>query len=161
MNEIILKPIGIIHTPFKEPGGIPIQPDAGQGIRGVVEVFNEFEAGLKDIEGFSHIILIYYFHLSKKFKLLSKPYMDDTERGVFAIRGPSRPNCIGISTVKLIKRENNVLFIEDLDIVDDSPLLDIKPYVPQFDVRENVKIGWLEKKVHKLHETRDDGRFAK
>jgi len=159
-EEIVYKPIGVIRTPFKSPVGVPIQPSAGKGIKGLVEVFPEYIEGLKDLEGFSHIILIYHFHLVKKSLLRVIPYMDDEPRGVFATRAPARPNPIGISIVKLIKIEKNKLYVEDIDIVDGTPLLDIKPYVPEFDYRPKVRIGWLEKRVKKLKEMRNDGRFV-
>jgi tRNA-Thr(GGU) m(6)t(6)A37 methyltransferase TsaA len=161
MNEIKYKAIGVIHSPFKEPKGTPIQPTGAKGIYGTVEVFPEYAEGLKDIEGFSHIILIYHFHLSKKVLLKVKPYMDKVAHGVFAMRGPSRPNPIGISIVQFVSIEGNTLHIQDIDIVDGTPLLDIKPYVPEFDVRKVQRLGWLEKNVHKLSGTKDDGRFMK
>lgn len=159
MHEIKYKPIGIIHSPFREPKGTPIQPAGGKDIDGTVEVFPEYAEGLKDLEGFSHIILIFHFHLSRGVSLKAKPYMDNEERGIFAIRGPRRPNPIGISTVRLVRIEENILHIKDLDMIDGTPLLDIKPYVPEFDIQEVVKIGWLEKNVHKLPTSKDDGRF--
>ncbi|HEX68506.1 MAG TPA: tRNA (N6-threonylcarbamoyladenosine(37)-N6)-methyltransferase TrmO [bacterium] len=158
---LVYKPIGIIYSPFKEPKGTPIQPAGAKGVKGRVEVFPEYAEGLKDIEGFSHIILIYHFHRVKGYKLRVKPFMDDNFHGVFATRAPARPNPIGISVVKLLKVEGNILYVEDLDIVDGTPLLDIKPYVPEFDKREGIKIGWLEKNVHKLSQSRDDERFVK
>lgn len=161
MNEIKYKSIGIIHSPFKEPKGTPIQPSGAYGINGTVKLFQEYSKGLKDVEGFSHIILIYHFHLSRKVSLKAKPYMDNEEHGIFAMRGPSRPNPIGISVVRLIRIEGNILYIQDVDIVDGTPLLDIKPYVPEFDIRDAKKIGWLEKVVHKLSISKDDGRFTK
>ena len=161
MYVIKYKPIGIIHSPFKEPKGTPIQPTGAKNIDATVELFPEYVEGLKDLEGFSHIILIYHFHLSKHISLRVKPYMDDELRGVFATRAPSRPNPIGISVVRLVKVEGNILHIQDVDAVDGTPLLDIKPYVPEFDTREVYKIGWLEKRVHRLRETKDDGRFIK
>ncbi len=161
MDEIKYQPIGVIHSPFKEPKGTPIQPAGAKGINGTVEVFPEYAEGLKDIEGFSHIILIYHFHLSKGTSLRVKPYMDNEARGIFAMRGPSRPNPIGISIVRLARIEENILHIQDVDIVDGTPLLDIKPYVPEFDVREAEKTGWLERNVHKLSTSKDDGRFTK
>ena len=159
MHEIKYKPIGIIHSPFKEPKGTPIQPAGAKDIEGTIEVFPEYAEGLKDVEGFSHIILIFHFHLSRGVSLTAKPYMDNEERGVFAIRGPRRPNPIGISIVRLVRVEENILHIKDLDMIDGTPLLDIKPYVPEFDVQEVTKIGWLEKNVHKLPTLKDDGRF--
>ena len=161
VDEIKYKPIGVIRSPFKEPKGTPIQPAGAKGINGTVEVFPEYAEGLKDIEGFSHIILIYHFHLSKGTSLRVKPYMDNEARGIFAMRGPSRPNPIGISIVRLARIEENILHIQDVDIVDGTPLLDIKPYVPEFDIREAEKTGWLEENVHKLSTSRDDGRFTK
>lgn len=171
MDEIRYKPIGIIHSPFKEPKGTPIQPTAAKGIDGRVEIFPEYAEGLKDLEGFSRIILIYHLHLSRKTSLKVKPYMDNEMHGVFATRAPSRPNSIGISVVRLVRIDGNVLYIRDVDIVDGAPLLDIKPYIPEFDVREaevekeaeteKEKIGWLENNVHKLPASKDDGRFQK
>jgi tRNA-Thr(GGU) m(6)t(6)A37 methyltransferase TsaA len=160
MNKIIYTPIGVIHSPFKEPKGTPIQPSIIKGIKGKVEIFPEYTEGLQDIEGFSHIILIYHFHLSKKPSLKAKPFMDDKIHGIFAIRGPSRPNPIGISIVRLIMVKKNILYVENLDIVDKTPLLDIKPYVPDFDKAEVTKIGWLKGNIEKLSKIKDDGRFV-
>jgi len=159
MKEIKFKPIGIIHSPFKEPKGTPIQPASAKGIRGTIEIFPEYAEGLKDLKGFSHIILIYHFHLSKTSSLMVQPFLEKALHGVFATRSPSRPNPIGISTVKLLSIENHVLFVENLDIIDGTPLLDIKPYVPEFDKKEIVKIGWLTKNINKLSTAKDDGRF--
>ena len=161
MQNINLKPIGIIHSPFKKPQGTPIQPTAAKKIKGFIEVFQEFKEGLKDLKGFSHLILIYHFHLISSFKLIVKPFMDNNEHGVFATRAPARPNPIGLSVVKLVKIEDRILHIENVDIVDGTPLLDIKPYVPEFDLKDNVKTGWLEKNVQKLKKSKDDGRFLK
>lgn len=160
VNEIKYKPIGVIHSPFKKPKGTPIQPAGAKGINGIVEIFLEYAEGLKDIEGFSHIILLYHFHLSKGSTLIVRPFMDNEAHGVFAMRGPGRPNPIGISVVRLVKIEGNTLHIQDVDIVDGTPLLDIKPYVPEFDIREVERIGWLEKNVHRLSASKDDGRFT-
>jgi len=160
VNEIKYKPIGVIHSPFKEPKGTPIQPAGAKGTNGTVEVFSEYAEGLKDIEGFSHIILLYHFHLSKGSTLIVRPFMDNEAHGVFAMRGPSRPNPIGVSVVCLVRVEGNMLHIQDVDIVDGTPLLDIKPYVPEFDIREVERIGWLEKNVHELSTSKDDGRFT-
>jgi len=151
MNEIKYQPIGIIHSPFKEPRGTPIQPTAAKDVEGTVEVFPEYAEGLKDVDGFSHLILIYHFHLAKRVSLKVKPYMDNNLRGIFATRAPPRPNPIGLSIVQLIKVERNMLHIRDVDVVDGTPLLDIKPYVPEFD---------LEKRVSRLPKAKDDGRFV-
>jgi len=157
--KIIYRPIGIIHSPFIEPKGTPIQPSAAKGIEGMVEVFPPYEKGLKDIEGFSHIILIYHFHLSKSYTLEVKPFMDDKLHGLFATRAPARPNPIGLSVVRLIRVERNTLYIKDIDIVDGTPLLDIKPFVPEFGSEDTINKGWLEKNLNKLDKSRDDGRF--
>lgn len=161
MDKIIFKPIGIIHSEFSKPNGTPIQPTAAKGIRGSVEIFPEFVDGLKDLEGFSHIYLIFNLHLSKNPKLKVIPFLDNNVHGVFSTRAPSRPNPIGLSIVELISIEKNILHISDVDIVDGTPLLDIKPYVPDFDRRETEKIGWLNTNVHKLPISKDDGRFIK
>ncbi len=160
-EKITYTPIGVVHSPFKEPAGTPIQPAAGAGVAAEVELYPEFEPGLKDLDGFSHIILVCHFHLARRAKLTAKPFMDDTERGIFAIRGPSRPNPIGISIVRLKGIKGPLLMIEDVDIVDGTPVLDIKPYVPRFDEAQQVRIGWLGNKIDKLPRTRDDGRFAR
>ena len=159
MNEIKYQPIGIIHTPHEEAEGTPIQPKGAKGIKGEVEVYSEYEEGLKDLEGFSHVILLFHCHLSGNYSLRQKPYMDDDEHGIFAMRGPSRPNPIGLSVVKLNSVEDNILKIENVDIIDETPLLDIKPFVPEFDQNKVEKIGWLGENVQKLSDTRDDGRF--
>ena len=144
-EEIRIKPIGIIHTPYKEPKGIPIQGTFERGIVGKVELFPEYVQGLKGIEGFSHAILIYYFNRSKEEQLIGKPYLEDESHGIFAIRSPHRPNHIGFSIVKLEKIKGNIMTFSEVDILDGTPLLDIKPYVSHFDSRKNVKNGWLDK----------------
>ena len=161
MKTIEYRFIGIIHSPYKSPKGSPIQPSAARGNEGKIEIFPEFAEGLEDLAGFSHIFLIYHFHLSKKFSLKVKPFLDDTRRGLFATRAPSRPNPIGISVVRLVEIHESTLRIQNLDVVDGTPLLDIKPYVPQFDVYPVEKIGWIEKKTKKIKEAADDGRFTR
>ena len=160
MSEINYTPIGIIHTPFRTPEGTPIQPQGAVGVNGTVEVYPEYQDGLADLQGFSHIFLIYHFHLAKPYSLQVKPFLDDTPHGLFATRAPARPNPIGISIVELIHIEDNRLNIRDIDVVDNTPLLDIKPYVPDFDARAVTKIGWLEEKTNKIQKTIDDGRFS-
>jgi tRNA-Thr(GGU) m(6)t(6)A37 methyltransferase TsaA len=154
------RPVGIIHTPFKEPKGTPVQPTAAEGVKGTVELDPGYIEGLTDLEGFSHIILLFHCHLTAEPSLKMKPFMDDTEHGIFAIRAPARPNPIGLSVVRLISVDGNILHIEDMDIIDGTPLLDIKPYVPEFDVRTDVRTGWLEKNVTKMNNITDDGRFV-
>lgn len=160
MEKIIYNPIGIIHTPFPEPKGVPIQPSRGKGIKGTIEVFDEFTEGLADLDGFSHIILLTHLHKSTGYKLKVVPFLDDVERGLFATRAPRRPNPIGLSVVRLMAIEKNILHIEDIDIIDGTPLLDIKPYVPSFDKETKYRSGWLEKRTGKESENKKaDGRF--
>jgi tRNA (adenine37-N6)-methyltransferase len=157
--EIRYKPIGIIHSAFKDAKGMPIQPSGAKGVAGTVEMSPDFIEGLKDLEGFSHIILIYHFHLSKGYTLSVKPFMDDKLHGVFATRAPRRPNSIGISVVKLIKVEGNLLYIENVDIIDGTPLLDIKPYISEVDAHKVEKAGWLSGKAETMHNVKADERF--
>ncbi len=159
MKEIKYVPIGIIHSPFKDIKGMPIQPTGARGIAGTIEIDSKYVNGLKDIEGFSHIILIYHFHLSKGYSLKVIPFMDDRLHGVFSTRAPRRPNPIGLSVVRLVKVNGATLHIEDVDIADGTPLLDIKPYVPEFDVRKVARIGWLSEKAIKAFEVKADERF--
>jgi tRNA-Thr(GGU) m(6)t(6)A37 methyltransferase TsaA len=160
MKTIEFRQIGIIHSPFKSPEGTPIQPSGATGVEGKVEVFPDYQEGLEDLAGFSHIFLIYHFHLAKKMALKVKPFLDDQTHGIFATRAPTRPNPIGLSVVRLIRIDNGNLYIQDIDVVDKTPLLDIKPYVNDFDVREVDKIGWLESKSKKVTKTSADGRFT-
>ena len=160
MNQIVYKPIGTIHSPFKNPQNVPIQSIASKSIKGTVELDIKYIEGLKDIDGFSHIILIFHFHLSRPHSLLVKPYLDENIHGLFSTRAPSRPNPIGISIVRLTKVENNILHIQDVDVIDGTPLLDIKPYIPKFDQRKTARIGWLKNKIKRTQLISDDGRFA-
>ena len=143
--EFIMKPIGVIHSPFTDKKQTPIQPTRSQAI-GRVEVYSDFASGLKDLEYFSHIILLYVFHQSHGYPLQVKPFLDDQEHGLFSTRYPARPNPIGLSIVRLLARQENVLEIEGVDVLDGTPLLDIKPYVPDFDVRSDVRTGWYEQR---------------
>jgi len=138
---------------------MPIQPAAGQGIKGSVEVFKELIDGLKDLDGFSHIILIYHLHRSKGFKLSVKPFLDDQKHGVFATRAPNRPNAIGMSVVRLLEIKGNILTVENMDILDGTPLLDIKPYINKFDCFNTDSNGWISGKTGKLGSTKSDDRF--
>ncbi len=159
--KIEYSPIGIVQSPYKTPEGVPLQPAGGRGVRAVVEVFPEYIEGLADLEGFSHIILLYHFHLAGKVSLTIKPFLDDAPHGVFATRAPVRPNPVGISVVRLDSLEDNKLYVRDIDIVDQTPLLDIKPYIPEVDSQNAVKLGWLEGKIIKMKEDLADGRFSK
>ena len=151
--------IGIIHTPFRQLEGMPIQPAGAAGVKGTVEVFEKFRAGLKDLDGFSHIILLYIFHRSQGFKLEVIPYMDTQPRGLFATRAPKRPNPIGLSTVQLDRIENGNLHVRNADILDGTPLLDIKPYVPEFDDYARIRTGWLEHARKTVDDRKSDDRF--
>lgn len=142
--QITLEPIGVIHSPYHKKEDIPIQGVFKPQGTGTIEVFEQFAEGLTDVEGFSHIQIVYFFHKSKDFSLLAKPFLEDRLHGIFAIRSPHRPNHLGISVVRLLERSGNVLKIGEIDVLDGTPLLDIKPYVPKFDRRKDVKIGWLE-----------------
>jgi tRNA-Thr(GGU) m(6)t(6)A37 methyltransferase TsaA len=156
---IEFKPIGIIHTPFATPEGMPIQPAGAAGVHGTVEVFEEYRAGLKDLDGFSHIILLYHFHRSQGFSLRLVPFMDTQSRGVFATRAPKRPNSIGLSIVALDSIEDGILRVQNVDILDGTPLLDIKPYVPEFDSHTDIRTGWLEEVRKTVATRRSDDRF--
>lgn len=141
-----IKPIGIIRSPFKGKKETPIQPFKSKAV-GRVEVHKKYQKGLKDLDGFSHIILIYKFHRSRGYKLQVKPFLDDTPRGLFATRYPRRPNQIGLTVVKLLNKKGNILTVKGVDTLDKTPLLDIKPYVPEFAAKAKVKVGWLKGKL--------------
>jgi len=143
-EKFIIRPIGIINTPHKESSKTPIQPVFASGLKGTVTIDPEYSEGLLDLDGFSHIYLLYYFHECKEVKLILKPYLEDTNRGLFATRAPCRPNPIGISIVRLLSVSGNILQIEDVDILDNTPLIDIKPYVGRFDSHGNVRSGWQD-----------------
>lgn len=140
-QEFVMHPIGVIYSPFTDKAQTPIQPTRSQA-GGRVEVFSEFADGMQGLEGFSHIILLYAFHCSSGYSLQVKPFLDDQLHGLFATRYPCRPNPIGLSVVRLLARHENILDIGEVDVLDGTPLLDIKPYVPEFDVRTDVKTGW-------------------
>ena len=148
-KKIQLIPIGIIHSPFTQMIGTPIQSAFSKDGKGTVEIFPQFKRGLKDLKGFSHIILIYHFHKSKGYRLLCRPFLDKVERGIFATRAPARPNPIGLSIVRLNKIKDNILSVASLDVLDGTPLIDIKPYIPHFDSLKTLKIGWFEKAFRK------------
>ena len=141
-----IKQIGIIHSPYKTKDRCPIQGSVSPKSKGKVEVFPEYQEGLETIETFSHIILFYVFDKAEEIKLSRPTFLDDTPHGVFASRLPCRPNSIGISIVKLEKRNKNILYVREIDILDNTPLIDIKPYIPRFDYRKNANNGWTETK---------------
>ena len=157
--EIIFEQIGTIYTPFTTRDGMPIQSKGAKGVKGEVLIKEAFAKGLKDLDGFSHIILLYYFHKSKGYELETKPFLDDTKRGVFATRAPKRPNAIGMSVVKLLEINENTLLIEGVDILNETPLIDIKPYITDFDQHKIEKTGWIKDKTEKLSAIKSDKRF--
>jgi tRNA-Thr(GGU) m(6)t(6)A37 methyltransferase TsaA len=158
-SPICYTPIGVINTPWKDIAGMPIQPNGARGIAGSVTVFGEYAGGLRDIDGFDRLILIYALHRSASFELLTKPFLDTVPRGVFSTRSPKRPNAIGFSCVRLAGVRGNTLSVEDVDILDGTPLLDIKPYVPAFDAYPGVACGWLEHVAGDAESYRSDDRF--
>jgi tRNA (adenine37-N6)-methyltransferase len=160
MDAITYTPIGVVRSPFTQLEGMPLQPIAAQGVSGSIEVEPAFREGLKDLEAFSHLILLMHLHRMSGFALEVTPYLDDRSHGIFATRSPRRPNPIGLSVVRLIAIEDCTLRIEDVDVLDGTPLLDIKPYVPAFDVRETDRIGWFSSRIDRIQTTRSDKRFS-
>lgn len=154
-----MKPIGTIHTPFTDPAGMPIQPAGAAGASGTVKIFEEYLPGLKDLDGFSHIVLLYVFHRSEGFNLHVIPFMDTEPRGLFATRAPKRPNPIGLSIVQLDRVEGDTLHVRNVDMLDGTPLLDIKPYVPEFDSQTNIRTGWLAQARKTVANRKSDKRF--
>ena len=144
-EKITMTPIGVIHSPYKQVKDMPIQGKFKTGVQALIELKEEYRAGLKDLDGFSHAIIIYYFHKSEKTEIEGKPFLEDNKHGIFAIRSPHRPNHIGLSVVKIEKIEANKLHFNEVDVLDGTPVLDIKPYVKQFDVRDDAVSGWLDK----------------
>jgi tRNA-Thr(GGU) m(6)t(6)A37 methyltransferase TsaA len=139
------QPLGIIHTAFKRSEGTPIQPSRAKGTRGMVEVYEPFWAGLADLDGFERIWLIYWLDRAIPSRLMVKPYLDSEQRGVFATRAPSRPNPIGISAVRLLAIERGSLTVEEIDVLDGTPLLDIKPYISEWDAYPGSRAGWFDR----------------
>jgi tRNA-Thr(GGU) m(6)t(6)A37 methyltransferase TsaA len=158
--EVTYHAIGIIHSPFVDPEGMPIQPTGTASAPGFAEVFPEFAEGLRDLDGFSHIILLYHLHRTRGTSLTVTPFLGDQARGVFATRAPTRPNPIGLSIVELRGVEGCHLDLANVDILDGTPLLDVKPYVPEFDRPRRVRMGWLGAARRKVGSTRSDGRFS-
>jgi tRNA (adenine37-N6)-methyltransferase len=154
-------PIGTIRSPFTEPAGMPIQPAGAAGVRGTIVIDEKFRAGLRDLDGFSRIILIYAFHRSQGYELEVIPFLDTVSHGIFATRAPRRPNAIGISIVQLISINDGELVIEGVDVVDGTPLLDIKPYVPEFDCHPGEKPGWFAGCGERVRSAKADERFCK
>ena len=153
-------PIGIVHSPFKEKVGTPIQTCFDGPTEGRIEIFERYEEGLDGVEGFSHLYVLYVFDRALPAKLTVTPFLKDVRVGVFATRAPSRPNPIGISIVELLGREGRFLHVRGLDMLDETPVLDIKPYVPRFDVRGHARIGWMEGATEESSRYKADARFG-
>jgi len=167
MNEadpVVFHLIGTIHTPHRDPEQTPIQPVYARGVEGFAQLAPEYAEGLQDLAGFSHIYLIYLFHRAQACRLTVQPYLEDVTHGIFATRAPQRPNPIGFSVVRLSRIEGHTLYLRDVDMLDGTPLLDIKPYIPRFDHREDVQSGWqagvdestAQARGHRLHARNDD-----
>jgi tRNA-Thr(GGU) m(6)t(6)A37 methyltransferase TsaA len=145
MQQIIMRPIGKICSPYKESSNIPIQGTFNSEVDAYVELEEKYVDGLKDLDGFSHAIILYYFHRSQREDIVGRPFLEQNEHGIFSIRSPHRPNHIGLSIIKIKKIKTNRLYFTEVDMLDQTPVLDIKPYVKYFDSRDNVKCGWLDK----------------
>ena len=158
MTIISYQPIGIIHSPFKENVGIPRQSIGASDIKGSIEVFDDYSEGIKDLNGFSHIIIIFHLHMVKAPSLKACPPWDGKEHGVFATRSPYRPNPIGISVVRLDHIDQNILHISGVDMADGTPVLDIKPYIPDLNPTKDIKIGWLTNKVEGMNKSKSGDR---
>lgn len=158
--SITFDPIGLIHSPFQTLEDMPIQPTSQASRPGVVEIFPQYAAGLQDLEGFSHIYLIYHLHRVTQAKLQVTPFLDTQPRGLFATRAPCRPNPIGLSLVELERVEATRLYIPRLDILDQTPLLDIKPFIPEFESWQQIRLGWVEQARGKVHTQQSDERFS-
>jgi len=157
--NIVYRPIGVIHSPFTELAGMPIQPAGAVGVVGTAVLYPEFTPGLQDLDGFSHIILLYHLHRVEAASLMVTPFLDSRPRGVFATRAPRRPNPIGLSVVRLVRVEHNILHLVNVDILDGTPLLDIKPYVPEFDHQPETRTGWLAEAKGQVQNKKSDDRF--
>ncbi len=155
-----IEPIGIIQTPFKELEEMPIQPKGAADIISSLNINREYAQGLKDLDGFSHIYLIYHFHQATRSELEIIPFMDTQKRGVFATRSPLRPSHIGLSLTELLFIHDNIVIIRGIDVLDGTPLLDIKPYIPQFESPGKVRTGWMNKDEEEVANARSDSRFS-
>ena len=159
MDSITYQPIGVVHSPFSRPEGTPVQPRRSSGASGSIELLPEYTEGLSDLDGFSHLVLLFHLHLSEGFALTVKPHLDDQRRGLFATRAPRRPNPIGLSVLAIDRIDGNIIQVSNLDIIDGTPVLDIKPYVPPFGEAEDVRFGWLEGRSSRADNTKADKRF--
>lgn len=160
MTEIVFTPIGTVRSPFCDPKDMPIQPVGARDVRGTIELDPTYAAGLKDLAGFSRIIVLYHFHRSSGYSLEVIPFLDKTPHGVFATRAPRRPNAIGLSILRLASIDGATLHVLDVDILDGTPVLDIKPYVPAFDAYPDERTGWLTTTSEAAGTVRSDDRFC-
>ena len=158
MNPVKYKPIGVIHSPFKERIGIPRQAVGASEVTAKIEIFDDYLDGLTDLDGFSHIIVIFHLHLVQKGSLKASPPWDNKEHGVFATRSPHRPNPVGVSVVRLDSIERNILNISGVDMADGTPVLDIKPYIPDLNPNEDIRLGWLKGKVKGMNRSKSGDR---
>jgi tRNA-Thr(GGU) m(6)t(6)A37 methyltransferase TsaA len=161
VGKVVYEPIGVIHTPFKSLDDMPIQPSGGKGVEGVAVLRPELAEALADVSGFSHIYLIYHMHKSRGYSPKVVPFLDTEKRGLFATRAPRRPNPIGISVVRVKSVQENRVAFQDVDMLDGTPLLDMKPCVGEFDSGRKMRIGWLEGKSRRARQRRSDKRFMK
>ena len=159
-DRIEYRPIGVVRSPFTELAGMPIQPAAARDVEGRVEIREEYRDGLADLDGFSHVVLLVHFHRSEGFRLKVVPFLDTVPRGLFATRAPRRPNPIGLSVLRLDRIEDGVLHVRDVDILDGTPVLDVKPHVPDFAPTDALRVGWLEAARADLSDRRSDDRFV-
>ena len=160
MNKVVLHPIGVLRTPFRDLAEMPIQPTSTLSAPGTAEIFTQYRAGLQDLAGFSHLILLYHLHKAEHEQLQVTPFLDRVPRGVYATRAPTRPNHLGLSIVELLRVDGTTLHLNRLDMLDGTPLLDIKPYVPAFDEPQDVRCGWLENAPGQVRAARSDKRFT-
>lgn len=158
---MIIKPIGIIHTPFHTPEDMPIQPGGAGDTTGTVTVDEQYLEGLADLDGFSHVYLLYFFHKAKRVAMTVTPFMDTSPRGVFATRSPLRPNHIGLSIVRLAAIAGNIVTVQGIDVLDGTPLLDVKPYIAAFDAVRQSRSGWMKASPTEVSTKRSDDRFCK
>jgi tRNA-Thr(GGU) m(6)t(6)A37 methyltransferase TsaA len=161
MEQVSIQTIGIVHSMFKQQTGTPIQPTAAKEIKGTIEIESKFKDGLCDLDGFSHIVILFGFHLSQDYKLKVTPYLDDRPRGLFSTRAPKRPSQIGMSIVRLDKIEDTTLHITGVDMLNGTPVLDIKPYIPKLNPDGEIKIGWLENAQKQFDHKKADDRMIK
>ncbi|MDK2982106.1 MAG: tRNA (adenine37-N6)-methyltransferase [Chloroflexota bacterium] len=157
--KITFEPIGVVHSPFSDLADMPIQPTGEQAAEGTLELFPDYCEALADLDGFSHIYALYYFHKSKGWKASIVPFLDTQARGLFSTRAPRRPNPIGLSLLRVLSVEGCVVKVAGVDILDGTPLLDIKPYIPQFENPQDVRVGWLAGHADQVKRKRSDHRF--